>query len=116
MLGRPIGIQALARRAPVDAPVTTSREHDRTCKHRARVRIVRIESGPDSEGCASSNAAGRRSERRDRTSRHGAGGTYRPRRMAQTLNPSRVRSEEHTSELQSRENLVCRLLLEKKKR
>src|SRR5690606_39684772 len=28
----------------------------------------------------------------------------------------RRRSEEHTSELQSRENLVCRLLLEKKKR
>src|SRR5690606_13807416 len=27
----------------------------------------------------------------------------------------RIRSEEHTSELQSRENLVCRLLLEKKK-
>src|SRR5690606_41419605 len=27
----------------------------------------------------------------------------------------RERSEEHTSELQSRENLVCRLLLEKKK-
>src|SRR5690606_39321855 len=29
--------------------------------------------------------------------------------------PNRRRSEEHTSELQSRENLVCRLLLEKKK-
>src|SRR5690606_40110475 len=29
--------------------------------------------------------------------------------------PSTPRSEEHTSELQSRENLVCRLLLEKKK-
>src|SRR5690606_40319699 len=28
---------------------------------------------------------------------------------------ARYRSEEHTSELQSRENLVCRLLLEKKK-
>src|SRR3712207_7265289 len=28
----------------------------------------------------------------------------------------RVRSEEHTSELQSRQYLVCRLLLEKKKR
>src|SRR5690606_41701476 len=27
-----------------------------------------------------------------------------------------IRSEEHTSELQSREKLVCRLLLEKKKR
>src|SRR6266511_3920867 len=33
------------------------------------------------------------------------------------LSPTSVleRSEEHTSELQSRENLVCRLLLEKKK-
>src|SRR5690606_40614301 len=29
---------------------------------------------------------------------------------------ARIRSEEHTSELQSRENLVCRLLLEKKKK
>src|SRR5216684_5121375 len=29
--------------------------------------------------------------------------------------PRRVRSEEHTSELQSRLHLVCRLLLEKKK-
>src|SRR5439155_25984128 len=29
---------------------------------------------------------------------------------------ARVRSEEHTSELQSRGHLVCRLLLEKKKR
>src|SRR5690606_40754364 len=39
------------------------------------------------------------------------------RRVATTLVwPSRrSRSEEHTSELQSRENLVCRLLLEKKK-
>src|SRR5256886_12585539 len=29
--------------------------------------------------------------------------------------PYRLRSEEHTSELQSQSNLVCRLLLEKKK-
>src|SRR5688572_32433998 len=28
----------------------------------------------------------------------------------------RIRSEEHTSELQSQSNLVCRLLLEKKKK
>src|SRR5690606_41891211 len=34
---------------------------------------------------------------------------------AEPSSPSRLRSEEHTSELQSRENLVCRLLLEKKK-
>src|SRR5206468_11511785 len=31
-------------------------------------------------------------------------------------NRARVRSEEHTSELQSRSDLVCRLLLEKKKK
>src|SRR2546427_7793545 len=29
--------------------------------------------------------------------------------------PATIRSEEHTSELQSQSNLVCRLLLEKKK-
>src|SRR2546430_5300106 len=32
------------------------------------------------------------------------------------LNPEENRSEEHTSELQSQSNLVCRLLLEKKKK
>src|SRR5436309_9821939 len=32
-----------------------------------------------------------------------------------SFKPEVSRSEEHTSELQSRENLVCRLLLEKKK-
>src|SRR5688572_31758865 len=32
------------------------------------------------------------------------------------LVPSGIRSEEHTSELQSQSNLVCRLLLEKKKK
>src|SRR3712207_8968687 len=32
------------------------------------------------------------------------------------VDPAGVRSEEHTSELQSRQYLVCRLLLEKKKK
>src|SRR5207302_5859576 len=35
--------------------------------------------------------------------------------LVQTLGFTINRSEEHTSELQSRENLVCRLLLEKRK-
>src|SRR5690606_39561669 len=35
--------------------------------------------------------------------------------VPQVFLPRSRRSEEHTSELQSRENLVCRLLLEKKK-
>src|SRR5690606_41471646 len=34
--------------------------------------------------------------------------------FAAAAHPGRDRSEEHTSELQSRENLVCRLLLDKK--
>src|SRR5207253_7186524 len=33
-----------------------------------------------------------------------------------TPSPAKSRSEEHTSELQSRGHLVCRLLLEKKKK
>src|SRR5690606_12850000 len=45
---------------------------------------------------------------------------YIPRKMSDGLHGIRMekgsRSEEHTSELQSRENLVCRLLLEKKKK
>src|SRR5207302_8231993 len=36
--------------------------------------------------------------------------------LAGALDLDEIRSEEHTSELQSRENLVCRLLLEKKKK
>src|SRR5690606_39928071 len=43
----------------------------------------------------------------------------RLRRLGETLElpgrGQRIRSEEHTSELQSREKLVCRLLIEKKK-
>src|SRR3712207_7507779 len=38
-----------------------------------------------------------------------------PRRRSCILSSSPSRSEEHTSELQSRQYLVCRLLLEKKK-
>src|SRR5690625_5730086 len=42
---------------------------------------------------------------------------YRPNALAKSLvRGSSKRSEEHTSELQSRGHLVCRLLLEKKKK
>src|SRR5256885_4621746 len=43
-------------------------------------------------------------------------GRRRPPPPAAQRRPSRARSEEHTSELQSPCNLVCRLLLEKKKK
>src|SRR3712207_9449202 len=39
---------------------------------------------------------------------------YDPLQLALALGETRARSEEHTSELQSRQYLVCRLLLEKK--
>src|SRR6478672_13824734 len=42
--------------------------------------------------------------------------TGRRRPSASCDEPHRARSEEHTSELQSRSDLVCRLLLEKKKK
>src|SRR5438105_12344162 len=42
--------------------------------------------------------------------------TRRSLRSSPTSPPSAIRSEEHTSELQSRVDLVCRLLLEKKKK
>src|SRR5690606_39638575 len=47
----------------------------------------------------------------------GAGLVHHAHAAALGRHPDAVasRSEEHTSELQSRENLVCRLLLEKKK-
>src|SRR5256886_9919644 len=44
--------------------------------------------------------------------RHAAQGRGRGRRRERELS----RSEEHTSELQSQSNIVCRLLLEKKKK
>src|SRR3712207_7339630 len=59
-----------------------------------------------------SRAAQRRRGRRGRPGRRGARGVQAgPRGAARP----RARSEEHTSELQSRQYLVCRLLLEKKR-
>src|SRR3712207_8930344 len=52
--------------------------------------------------------AAREQRRRDRA--RGA------RRRGRGAGDERLRSEEHTSELQSRQYLVCRLLLEKKKK
>src|SRR5207237_10885098 len=43
------------------------------------------------------------------------GGTSIPLSLIGSARDGRARSEEHTSELQSHLNLVCRLLLEKKK-
>src|SRR5690606_42049632 len=69
-----------------------------------------------SERAFSTCSASRRSAstRSDRTARRPTSGSVL---LAASMSTgSMARSEEHTSELQSRENLVCRLLLEKKKK
>src|SRR5260370_24178369 len=60
-----------------------------------------------------------RQDGRGRAARVGGAASRRPRRGARPARRGpalqQARSEEHTSELQSHLNLVCRLLLEKKK-
>src|SRR5207249_11238282 len=60
------------------------------------------------------DSTSRRTERAERTPLPRKGPTVRGFQRSDRRRPL-VRSEEHTSELQSRFDLVCRLLLEKKK-
>src|SRR3712207_7596398 len=70
-----------------------------------------------SKRLAAARRAGRRTLRcRARSSTSGGGRSGVPISASTTTSSSwEARSEEHTSELQSRQYLVCRLLLEKKK-
>src|SRR5256886_13043671 len=93
----------LARRAPQQSH-STSRAADRTCRHRKPDTPHSFGHGrsfasalPSRDGC-----------RRRSDGRHDL-------RRSVDFGNRRRRSEEHTSELQSQSNLVCRLLLEKKK-
>src|SRR3712207_8979543 len=64
---------------------------------------------------ASSGPRGRARARRRATRSPRRGSPYRAAARSATCRPRHRRSEEHTSELQSRQYLVCRLLLEKTK-
>src|SRR3712207_8153892 len=76
--------------------------------HPARLRDRHRDLGPDQLlGAVLRRDPGVDRLRRELAARERGGGLLRPGRGA--------RSEEHTSELQSRQYLVCRLLLEKKK-
>src|SRR5205814_10551621 len=81
-------------------PTTSSHEHPST----RRPSASPWRSAPPSAGSRSSSAPSRRAARCAR------------RRAASTTPRRTRRSEEHTSELQSLRHLVCRLLLEKKKK
>src|SRR5438874_5182220 len=74
--------------------------------------LFRSETEAGRAPASSKNQSLPRTTRRSRNAR-------RPRRLnvrRGSAPPSKNRSEEHTSELQSRRDLVCRLLLEKKKK
>src|SRR2546427_7497800 len=71
---------------------------------------------PSSAGATAPNNISRVARRSCRASRQLLQSAKCARPSAGKLAASSSRSEEHTSELQSQSNLVCRLLLEKKKK
>src|SRR2546430_2866728 len=74
-------------------------------------RSARVGAGGGARSAAAADAGAARRQLRDRP----VGVDARLVRGARRR-PAGLRSEEHTSELQSQSNLVCRLLLEKKKK
>src|SRR5207249_9229528 len=100
-------MRPLASRVPSSAPVFMRSSSPRGARGCGRRTVAR---SPKRRGASVSSPA-----RADRSAPaadpEGCRGS-RPRRRG----PKRTRSEEHTSELQSRFDLVCRLLLEKKKK
>src|SRR5438067_5495653 len=84
------------------------------------VEVAIVRPGPIVGGAVNPYVRRREEQRRARA----AGRAYEPplehpllkEALAETLGVILYRSEEHTSELQSRFDLVCRLLLEKKKK
>src|SRR5256886_4105838 len=76
----------------------------------SRRRHTRFDCDWSSDVCSSDLLQGHPPEARERTHRSGDG-PY----PVVDVQLRHLRSEEHTSELQSQSNLVCRLLLEKKK-
>src|SRR3712207_8350248 len=71
---------------------------------------------PISRGASPRAATGRATSSGPGAGRRGGGPSHRAGRSTGGPRRPTGRSEEHTSELQSRQYLVCRLLLEKKKR
>src|SRR5690606_39464116 len=80
-----------------------------------RIRLT-TNDGPCSKSKSHPGCGASRSRRSSSSSHAGSSSTAGRRRVAYQPPSPWSRSEEHTSELQSRENLVCRLLLEKKKK
>src|SRR3712207_8364384 len=104
MSGGQVFFFLMIRRPPRSAlfPSTTLFRSGRRLPRVLRERARREDEREDDGGCDAQEAASRSS--------HNVGS----RRWTSETQNYFVRSEEHTSELQSRQYLVCRLLLEKK--
>src|SRR5438034_2263762 len=93
--------------------------HRRARHARARPLTRSPSAGGETAKPTRSRASGKRSRRRSGRSGKRRVGEWRTRSQSRSSaaspRPSSPRSEEHTSELQSHSDLVCRLLLEKKK-
>src|SRR5690606_41457692 len=100
------------RRPPRAAPfpyTTLFRSHRHAAVHGVQLRWRRLTASSPSSPAGMAQVASRGSIK-SRNARALAGGV---RDGSSANKETGARSEEHTSELQSRENLVCRLLLEK---
>src|SRR3712207_7085164 len=90
----------------MDIRLSIARHHPP--RHRPRTRFRHRKRGEN-------NDLWRHSHQRRTGLQSALGPLAEPRRLLRYPSIGRQRSEEHTSELQSRQYLVCRLLLEKKK-
>src|SRR2546422_3314497 len=107
---QPRSSRGLIRRCQFGAVVQTQRVAGRTC-HREQSAYFAV-AARMSDGRAEERAIGWRGVVEDKACTTGLDDQVRG---AERLRQCQARSEEHTSELQSRLHLVCRLLLEKKK-
>ena len=106
--GSPVFGQETLQRLHEKAPLVDSAPGEETIRER------RVGLSIDLRGDPASGLVGFRARKNTDVIDIDVRGVYEPRDYWEPIYTKR--SEEHTSELQSRRNLVCRLLLEKKKR
>src|SRR5690606_42102435 len=101
---------------PIDSGVAPTETHTLSLHDALPIYVVAIERaavGEIHQQAGEQRCIGARLQAKEQV--RFAGGVGAARIDDDELRATALRSEEHTSELQSRENLVCRLLLEKKK-
>src|SRR5690606_25605756 len=106
------GLTGLAHARSTVPSATRNRVPARTCGTSSSTAAVTRTCSPGATSSASRSR--RRVSSSAKTSSSTSTGSFPSARSRSYDASRRARSEEHTSELQSRENLVCRLLLEKK--